>query len=146
MLPQLLHNGSTRNGRASYRCRASAKGGQLAQKNLRGAMRPRRRRQDRLDPLPPLPPVLARQNAFLQSKTPLYMICVVNCYGQRAAYQRLARAGQTVGVGSAGTVLGGVACGVPMGRTAGARAGHAHVRGDCIQSKGRNAFNTLLRH
>jgi hypothetical protein len=76
------------------------KGGQLAQKNLRGAMRRSLRRTTRSNPLPPCLPVLARQNAFQQSKTPFHMICVVNCYGQPAQPQPLAMADQTMSVNS----------------------------------------------
>ena len=47
-------------------------------------MRQSLRQNTRLDPRPPLSPVSQRQNAFQQSKTALYMICVVNCYGQIA--------------------------------------------------------------
>ena len=48
------------------------------------------------------------------------MICVVNCYGQRAHTQPLARVGQTAGVGMAGMTLGGATFDVPMGRRSGA--------------------------
>jgi hypothetical protein len=43
-------------------------------------------------------------------------------------------------------MVGEVACDVPMGRRADARLGHAHVRGDCIQSEGGNESKSLAWH
>lgn len=56
------------------------------------------------------------------------MTTFVYCYWQHAQPQPLARAVQTAGAGGAGMVLGGRACDVPMGRTAGdARGGRVVV-------------------
>jgi hypothetical protein len=76
-------------------------------------MRRRRRRNTRSNPRPPRSPVLLCKNPF-------HMTCVVNCYGQHAHPQPLARVGQACAVGSAGMVHGEAAFGVPMGRQAGA--------------------------
>jgi hypothetical protein len=79
-------------------------------------MRRRCRRISRSNPLPPLRPVFTRQNAFQQSKPPLFMTCLVLCYWQPTEAQQLAGVAQLRRAGSAGLVLGGVAFGGPMGR------------------------------
>ena len=99
-------------GRPSYRCRASAKEGQLAKKSLRGLMRRRRRRISRSNPLPPL-------SLVLQSKNPIpydvhcASLWVRRC-GATACKGRPNQVGETTEM-----VHGEVAFGVPMGRTAG---------------------------
>jgi hypothetical protein len=100
-------------------------------------MRRRRRRITRSNPRPP-------SFWFYRVKTPLHMTMFVLCYGQRAQPQPLARVVQTGAVGMVRLMVGELAFGVPNRLRSGHRAGHAHVRGDCIQSKGRNAFHTLL--
>jgi hypothetical protein len=63
-------------------------GGQLAKKNLRGAMRRRRRRQALSNPLRPY-------RRFLRVKTPFHMTYIVLRYCQPTQPQQLARVAQT---------------------------------------------------
>ncbi len=97
-------------------------------------------------PPPPLSLVFTRQNAFLQSKSPLYMICVVNCYGQRTQPQPLARAVQTERDGMVRLLVGERRLTGHEGHGAGWLTAHIHARGDCIQSKGRNAFTSYTNY
>ena len=60
------------------------------------------------------------------------MICVINCYGQRAHAQQLARVGQTTGVGMAGMTLGEVACDGLHELRSGLHEARARARGRCL--------------
>jgi hypothetical protein len=62
-------------------------GGQLAQKNLRGLMRRRRRRQALSNPLPPLSLVSLCEFTVSLCKTPFHMTYIVFGYWQGAAAQ-----------------------------------------------------------
>ena len=109
-------------------------------------MRRRRRRISRSNPLPPLSPILLCRFARLLCKNPFHMICVVNCYGQRAHAQPLARVGQTSGVRPAGMTLGEVACDVPDGLRGGCCEARARARGRCLCCAGRNAFTSCTNY
>jgi len=112
-------------------------------------MRRRRRRISRLRPPPPLLAVFSVDLLVSLCKNPLQMTMFVLCYWQGARAQWLARVGQTCAVGVVRLMVGGLAFDVPMGRPARSgecSAGHAHVRGDCIQSVACNESKSLVLH
>jgi len=109
-------------------------------------MRRRRRRYNRSNPLPPCLPVLARQNAFLQSKTPLFMTCLVLCYWQPTEAQPLARVGQTRGEGMVRLMVGGPRL-TGWNELPSASCGAAvSARGRCLCREGRNAFTSCTNY
>ncbi len=97
-------------------------------------------------PPPPLSLVFTRQNAFLQSKTPLYLTCLVLCYGQPTEAQQLARAGQTAGVGMVRLMLGGPRVTGWNGLPSASCGAAVSARGRCLWRGGCNAFTSCTNY
>ncbi len=76
----------------------------------------------------------------LQSKIPFHITCVVLCYWQHAAHQRLAMVGQTTGVRIAGLPVGERQLTGRRDARRGRRGG-AGARGRLVWRGGRNAFS-----